>query len=278
MRKTHEFTVPESMNGARADNFLRNMGVSRRLIVRSKHTEGGITRNGELLRGCDTVFAGDTVVISEGEYQVSGVEISIAKAFENEDIIIYDKPAGMAVHPSQNHRSGTLKDVFESEFTGLVFRPVNRLDKNTSGLCLCAKNAYAAECCRLSREKEYLAAVCGEINEKGIIDAPIGRADDSVIMRTVRADGKPSVTEYEPIVSNGKYTLLRIKLHTGRTHQIRVHMSYMGYPLAGDSLYGGNCTDISRQALHCSYTAVTMPYGRLEADSLLPDDISRLFR
>lgn len=278
MRKTHEFIVPEAMNGARADNFLRNMGVSRRLIVRSKRIDGGITRNGVLLRGCDTVFAGDIVVISEGEYQVSDAEISIAKAFENEDIIIYDKPAGMAVHPSQNHRSGTLKDVFESEFTGLVFRPVNRLDKNTSGLCLCAKNAYAAECCRLSREKEYFAAVCGEIKEKGIVDAPIGRADDSVIMRTVRSDGKPSVTEYEPIDFNEKYTLLRIKLHTGRTHQIRVHMSYIGYPLAGDSLYGGSCADISRHALHCSYTSVAMPYEKIEAESPLPSDISSLFR
>ena len=170
---------------------------------------------------------------------------------ETDSYIVYNKPAGMPVHPSQGHHGDTLGNVFAAQFPQLPFRPVYRLDSDTSGICLVAKSAYAAGQLQGSTRKTYLALVCGELSTGGTIDAPIGRAEGSVLCRCVRPEGKPAVTHYMPLRSDGAYTLLSLRLETGRTHQIRVHMAYLGYPLAGDRLYGTSSEQFPHHMLHC---------------------------
>lgn len=199
--------------------------------------------------------------------------------YENGSMVIFNKPAGMPVHPSAKHRDDTLGNLFAYLYPELVFRPVNRLDKDTSGLCIAAKDPHAANLLGGSCRKTYYAAVHGLTEQSGTIDAPIARQKESVILRCVRGDGRAAVTHYEKIAQTGKYSLLKIRLETGRTHQIRVHFSFMGHPLAGDDLYGGSRADIGRQALHCGEIVLTDPESgeMLTVTAPLPEDIEGLF-
>lgn len=276
MSDVHQLTVPPEADGRRLDDFLRSRGVSRRLMIRLKRTENGMTRSGSLIRSCDIVRSGDIIILNEGTGQTECKKSSVPHIYEDSDIIIYDKPQGMAVHRSMGIHSGTLQDIFLGEYEGAVFRPVSRLDKNTSGLCICAKSAFGANLPAKSCTKLYYAIVCGSIAAPGRIELPIGRAEGSVIKRTVRPDGKPAVTYYEPVKAGEKYTLLRIWLESGRTHQIRVHLSHIGFPLAGDDLYGGSTEDIKRHALHCGYIKIQLPDRIAEAESALPRDMREL--
>ena len=245
-----------------------------------KRTEDGITRDGRLCRTVDRVFSGDIIrlrIPSGGEPSAEpNFSLSAEKVYEDEDIVVFDKPPGMAVHRSQGHYNDTLENVFAAMYPGLIFRPVNRLDRDTSGLVAAAKNMRSAD--MGETEKVYYAVCTGIISEKMRIDAPIGREEGSVIKRTVRPDGKPSVTNVVPIKSFGGYTLLEVRLETGRTHQIRVHLAYTGHPLAGDSLYGGSTENISRQALHCGEMSFSHPVSGREITvrSMLYPDIVRL--
>lgn len=181
--------------------------------------------------------------------------------FEDDGILVLNKPAGIAVHPSILHYEDSLasgvKYYFEILGIQKKLRPVNRLDFNTSGLIVFAKNEYIQE--SLIRQmknnifiKEYMAIVNGIMdNKKGIIEAPISRKENSIIERCVSEKGQRAITEYEVIKNSKDMSLVKCKLLTGRTHQIRVHMEYIGHPLLGDTLYGKESTLIKRQALHC---------------------------
>jgi 23S rRNA pseudouridine1911/1915/1917 synthase len=262
------------------ESFLRNeKQVSRRLLVKLKR-HNGLWCNGHPIRSIDPVQAGDWVELHlpEAEPVVANVACSVPVCMETADWIVYHKPPDMPVHPSQNHYTDTLGNCFCATFPDLVCRPVNRLDRNTSGLCLFAKSAYAANQLQHRVQKRYYAIVQGVLSEAGTVSAPIAREQASIIVRCVRADGKPSVTHYAPLWHNDKYTLLQFRLETGRTHQIRVHMAYIGHPLAGDSLYGGSTADIARQALHCG--RMTIP-GVTDLRSVivgtpLPEDMQSL--
>lgn len=238
------------------EQFLRRYkGVSRRMLTRLKRTPGGICCNGIPARTIDPVHPGDQIVLTEPAQPHSLVpqyNVTVPVLGETASYILYDKPPHMPVHPSQGHHTDTLGNVFAAAFPELPFRPVYRLDRDTSGICLIAKSAYAAKQLQAHARKQYLALVCGVLTEPGTVDAPIARMTDSVILRCVRADGKPAVTHYTPLQSNGQYTLLDISLETGRTHQIRVHMAHIGHPLAGDSLYDGDLSQFSRHMLHCA--------------------------
>ena len=214
---------------------------------------------------------------------VAAEDIPLRIAYESEHAVVLDKPAGMAVHPTLNYAGGTLANAWMGCLaargeTG-VFRPVNRIDCNTSGLVLCAKNAFAAPLLAESAEKWYLALVEGAPpEEKGVIDAPIGRAPGSIILRCVCAEGKPSLTEYEVVRRCGAHTLVKARTVTGRTHQLRVHFAHVGCPLAGDDLYGGSRAHIARHALHCACIRFTEPVsgGAVEVESPLPPDMAAL--
>lgn len=236
------------------EDFLRkDAGVSKRMISRLKRTENGITRNGELVRTIDKVYSGDEIVLKYEDTKLlePNGNLDVKIAFENENLIVFDKPVGMPVHPSIKHQGDTLGNFFAHKYPDLTFRPVNRLDRDTSGLCIVAKNAFSAAALQSDIEKIYYAVVSGNVTGEGTIDAPIAREQESIIKRVVREDGQRAVTHYKALSSNEKYSLLEIHLETGRTHQIRVHFAYIGHPLAGDDLYGGSREDIDCQALHC---------------------------
>lgn len=275
-------TVAENEDGLSAAAFLKKHGFSRRIISSLKFS-GGITRGGEVLRGVDIVRAGDNVRVvledSGGAEPNDAVKAEIV--FEDDDAVVFDKPPGVPVHQSFGHRNDTLANLFAALYPDRPFRAINRLDKNTSGLCVCAKNRLAASLLAGNVSKVYYAVVDGDISEPGEISAPIARVSDSIILREVRdisAGGQPAVTLYNPILRKNGRTLLEIKLLTGRTHQIRVHFSHIGYPLCGDSMYGGDCSAISRQALHCGEIKFSgcVSAEQISLKSPLPEDIKAL--
>lgn len=264
-------------------NFLiGEKGVSKRLLTKLKRIDGGITRDGKTVRSIDTVNKGDVIVLRFGDdsFLEPNPDLDVPAVYESDGVIVFNKPSGMPVHPSIKHQGDTLGNKFAAMFPDLTFRAVNRLDRDTSGLCVVAKNALAANALQGRCEKVYYAAVTGEIPETGTIDAPIARERESIIIRCVREDGQRAVTHYRRIAYNGKYSLAEIHLETGRTHQIRVHFSYIGHPLAGDDLYGGTRCDIGRQALHCGQMSFTDPVTGEEVTvrAELPDDIKAIIK
>ncbi len=265
---------------AQAERYLRReCGLSHRQITRLKHVAGGMTVNGQLLRSVDTVNPGDVIRLHlvDTPNITPNPSLSVRVAFEDGDVRFFDKPAGMPIHPSSDHRLDTLGNAFAAMFPEETFRPVNRLDCNTSGLTAVAKHAIAAAQLPPRIRKSYLAVVTGTPPASGTVDAPLGRTEDSIIVRCIRPDGQRAVTHFERLETAGKYSLLRLWLETGRTHQIRVHMASLGCPLAGDSLYGGDLCDISRHALHCCEAVYTDAQGKVHViTSPMPEDMRTL--
>lgn len=213
-----------------------------------------ITVNGEVTRSNYKVKENDEISINVPEaveLDVVAEDIPIEIVYEDDDVLVINKPQGMVVHPSAGHQNGTLvnallyhiKDL--SSINGII-RPgiVHRIDKDTSGLLMVAKNdkaheALAAQLKDKTSIRKYIALVHGEItHDKGEIDAPIGRSKNDRKMQAVIEGGKPAVTHFEVLERYEGYTLVQLQLETGRTHQIRVHMKYIGFPVAGDPLYG----------------------------------------
>lgn len=272
------YTVPAEFDGVQAQVFLKSRGISRRVLTALKRS-GGLTRGGGTLRTVDAVHAGEVITLrlDGGETSVAAnPELSADVVYEDEDVVVFNKPPFMPVHPSQRHHDDTLANLFAARYPGLPFRPINRLDRNTSGLCVCAKNQFAAAALSGSISKVYYAITDGT-PPGDTVNAPIGRLGDSVIERCVTPDGKPAVTHFRKIAGERR-ALLRITLETGRTHQIRVHMSHIGFPLCGDDMYGGDCTAISRQALHCGEVEFTLPVSgeRITISAPLPEDMAAI--
>lgn len=272
------FKISEENDGCQIRDFLRSFGVSASLITRLKQTENGITVNGEFKRAIDTIKAGDelTISIASKGHMPSPTKMDVEIVYEDEDIIVLNKPPLLPVHESRNHIGDTLSNFvayYINEDT--AFRAVFRLDRDTSGLVLVAKNELAASKLAGKIDKDYYAVVNGIIENSGTVDAPISRCGDSIIRRTVSENGERAITHYEPISYRNNATLLKLKLETGRTHQIRVHMEHIGHTLLGDSLYDGNCTRISRQALHCKdiYFIHPITNEKMHISSDFPDDM-----
>lgn len=271
-------TVPQEFDGAQALALLKAMGISRRVIISLKRS-GGLIRGGAVLRTIDTVHAGEEIILrleDESGCVAANPRLSAQVMYEDVDVVVYNKPPFMPVHPSQRHHDDTLANLFAAQFPGLPFRPINRLDRNTSGLCVCAKNQLAAAALAGSLEKVYFA-VTDSAPPGDTINAPIGRLGTSVIERCVTPEGKPAVTHFRKIAGERR-SLLRITLETGRTHQIRVHMAYVGSPLCGDDMYGGDCSGISRQALHCGEVSFSQPISgeHITVTAPLPEDMAQL--
>ena len=192
--------------------------------------------------------------------------------------MVFDKGPFVPIHPSIAHYTDTLANYYSALYPKSVFRPINRLDRNTSGLCLCGKNRLATALLSENVQKTYYAIVDGIIADEGEINLPIGRVDDSIIKREVRSDGQPAVTLYKPVLWNKGRPLLEVTLKTGRTQQIRVHFSHIGYPLCGDDMYGGSCEAIDRHALHCGKLCFVKPFTGEEIviTSELPEDMKKL--
>lgn len=245
-------------------DFLKAKGISSHLITHLKKTANGITLNSKWAYVTERLRRNDLVCISiveeEPSQNIVPVNIPVDIAYEDEDIIVVDKPSNMPIHPSVNNFDNTLANAlayyYKNVDSPFVFRCINRLDRDTTGLVLVAKNMLSS--CILSNmvrnkdiNREYMAIVQGDIDDSGTIDAPIKRKENSVIERTVSfEDGVSAITHYKKILYKNGFSLVKIKLETGRTHQIRVHMKYINHPLPGDYLYNQDFKAIKRQALH----------------------------
>lgn len=254
-----DFKVDEDFDGISVKNFLRNhCSVSARLLAKLKRTENGVTRNGKLIKSIDILRAGDVVTISvpNDKNEVEPVNIPVDVVYEDDTVILFNKPPYMPVHPVHNHRLDTLANAaaYYSQKAGeyYVFRAVNRLDRNTSGLVLCAKNSYAVNFLAKNTEKVYTALCEGILKGNGTIDMPLRLKEGHTIQREIGEGGVRAITHYKAIVSRFNHTLVECILETGRTHQIRTHFSGIGHPLAGDDMYGGSTEYFKRQCLHCS--------------------------
>ncbi len=251
------------------------------MVVRLKHTEQGITVNGEHRRSIDRVNAGEQLCLQfpEDTVRIEEADIPLTVVYEDDALLVLDKPPYLAVHPSAGKPEPTLANAVVGYYrrggTPHAFRPVNRLDRNTSGLLLAAKNAHVAYALTHRVEKTYLAIVCGALTGSGVIDQPIRVKEGCCITREVGDGGKPSVTHYEALGTDGEVSLVRLHLETGRTHQIRVHMAWLGFPLAGDTMYGTDQTIMPRHALHCAEMTFTHPLSGevLHLHSDLPEDM-----
>lgn len=275
---TLSFTVPPSAEGIRLGVFLRTQGVSASCIKAVKHQGEGFYADGHPLHTDQPVHAGQRITFAlapEPPTTVTPQPVPFRILREDAFAAVVDKPAGIAVHPTLNHPDGTLANGWlyhlqQQGRTG-VFRPVNRIDKNTSGLVLLAQNSFAAPALAAHVTKCYLALAEGCIAPQTLqIDAPIARRGDSIIGRCVRPDGKPSLTRLRVLGCAGGHTLLACQPVTGRTHQIRVHTSHLGHPLAGDTLYGGHPSLMQRHALHCVSLCYRDPVTREDVSCFCP--------
>lgn len=285
IKRIFEYKVTAEYNDASIKTVMKQyFKMSSELIKRLKATEDGITVNGERKYVNYILQSGDTLKLTmrDGKSEfIVPVKIDFEIIYEDEDIMIVNKPAGIATHPSQRHFDDTLANglmyYFEQKGEERMFRAVNRLDKDTSGLMCIAKNSHAHDrlCKTLHEgfERRYTAITVGEIKEQGTVDAPIGREDESVIKRCITKDGQHAVTHYRPIEVFDNYTLTELRLETGRTHQIRVHMSHIGHPLLGDWLYGREDKALfPRTALHSSYISLMHPVSGENLEFSLPID------
>ncbi len=262
--------------------------MSSNLVKSLKKYDEGIRVNGRHERVSYVLKTGDEVSVTlvEGASEnIAPVKLPLDIVYEDEDVMVINKPPAMPTHPSPDNYDNTLANAlmyyFLEKGEQRVFRAVNRLDKDTSGLMAAAKNSYAhARLAEDLKEKKlsrkYTAIVCGEIGNDGVIDAPIKRRDGSAIERAVAEDGQRAVTRYKILERLDGYTVLELELETGRTHQIRVHMAYIGHPLLGDWLYGEeNHALFDRPALHSCYLEMTHPVTgeTLEFTAPLPEDM-----
>lgn len=238
--------------------------------------EGAVALNGEPLKANYKVKAGNEIIITIPEpasLELIAENIPLDIVYQDEDVAIINKPQGMVVHPSAGHPNGTLVNALLYHLQDLstindVVRPgiVHRIDKDTSGLLMIAKNDTAHE--SLAKQlkdktslRKYVALVHGNIShEKGTINAPIGRSKTNRKMQAVIEGGRPAVTHFTVLERFGEFTLVELQLETGRTHQIRVHMQYIGFPLAGDPVYGPRKTlKGNGQFLHAKLLGFTHP-------------------
>lgn len=287
------YTVTPEEDGRMVKGILRgSLQLSYTLLKSLKWRENAILLNGQSVHVNTIVHAGDTVsvVLSERTPREDLYCANAAKpdiVYEDDDLLVLNKPAGVAMHPKSGDASAPSLAAMLTSYLGEGSVPhfVSRLDKGTSGLLIAAKSGYVHD--RLRRalhssdlRREYRAVAVGRVEPPcGVIDAPIGRAGGSIIRRCVRADGLQSLTEYETLQVNDRFTLLRLRPQTGRTHQLRVHMAYLGHPLAGDWLYGTeDKTLIARPALHSYELWFTQPVTgqKLHFTAPIPQDMQRL--
>ncbi len=291
MKRILNYRITEPIEGQTVLSFLKDRGYSRNVIIHLKKTPEGLLKNGVWCYVSEPLAPGDCLCVILDEQEDSKgilpVPLPFPVVYEDEDLLVVNKPAGMPIHPSVNNHYNTLANAamyyFSQKGEPFVYRCVNRLDRDTSGLTVLAKNMLAGALLASHSgmkeiRREYMALVQGKTPKEGIVDAPIARLENSCIQRCVDFErGERAVTRYFRIRydKNRDLSLIRLRLETGRTHQIRVHMKYAGFPLIGDFLYNPEYTYIKRQALHSSHLSFAHPItGKfLQFDAPLPPDM-----
>lgn len=294
---TVTITIEQEYAGERLDKALSTIHEDwSRTQIAGWIEEGLVMVNGKEVKAKYKVKEGDVVEIEvpePEELEVIPENLDLDIVYEDEDVIVVNKPKGMVVHPAPGHMTGTLVNGLMyhcKDLSGIngVLRPgiVHRIDKDTSGLLMVAKNDMAhnglvEQLVNKTVTRKYTALVHGHIpHNKGTIDAPIGRDPKDRQKQAVVDNGKEAITHFQVLERfGGKYTLVECKLETGRTHQIRVHMKYIGYPLVGDPKYGPKKTiDFGGQALHAGVLGFIHPRTKeyLEFEVPLPEDFMNL--
>ena len=290
-------TITEDEAGQRADVVLAAMLELTRSNMQKLLDEGRAVKGTKVIKSNYKVKLGDEIIVTLPEPQPLDVQpenIPLDIIYEDEDVVVVNKARGMVVHPAAGNYSGTLVNALLYHCKNLsgingVIRPgiVHRLDKDTSGIMICAKNdaahvSLSEQIQSKTAQRTYLAVVRGNIKtDSGVIETQISRdKDDRKKMAVVKEGGRNAITEYEVVERFGKYTIVKCKLKTGRTHQIRVHMEYLGYPLVGDPKYSPMKTpfSINGQALHSLTLAFDHPRTgeRMEFEAKLPEDLHKI--
>ena len=281
-------------DGLRVEQYLRRQGYSRQNMVELKKMHESILVNDVWYHLNEKLSFGDilTVHIQENESseKIPPVQMSLDIIYEDEDLLVVNKVAGMPIHPSMNNYMNSLANglawYFQSQGKPFIFRCTNRLDRDTSGLTIIAKHMLSSNI--LSKmavhhevEREYLAIVRGHLTpECGTINAPLSRKSGSIIERTVDFEhGESAITHYHLVSKRNGHSLVSLQLETGRTHQIRIHMQYLGFPLIGDYLYNPDMELIQRQALHSHRIAFSHPITgkHMEFTAPIPKDMEWIF-
>ncbi len=293
------YTVTENDGYISVKEILKDrLNISRREISHAKHFEDGILCDGEHTKVTDIVEPGQLIEFNIHEKNDDAAEIVPVKGnldilYEDEDIIVINKPAGVVVHPVHGHFEDSLSNYIAYYFAQKgeehVMRAIGRLDRETSGVILFCKNRHAAailsggKADNIGKQKIYYAIVHGQMEKtEDIIDAPIGEVPGKPLIRAIRSDGQRAVTRYKVEHQYEDYALVKLQLETGRTHQIRVHMSSIGHPLVGDTLYdvNNNKYGMCRCALHAGRLSIQHPITgeemTFEAD--MPEDMHKLMR
>ena len=293
MERIITYTIDNASTGLRIEQYLRRRGYSYQNLARLKKMQESILLNGAWTYMRTAVKDGDilTVHIQEPESSpnIPPVKLPLDIVYEDEDIVVVNKPAGMPVHPSLNNYENSLANglmyYYQEQGKPFIFRCTNRLDRDTSGLTVVAKHMVSSSILssmgmRHEITREYLAIVRGALKpSEGTIDAPIGRTGSSLIERKIDFEnGERAVTHYRVVEEQNGHSLVSLILETGRTHQIRVHMKYIGHPLVGDYLYNPDMEYIDRQALHSHRLSFTHPVTgeKMEFTAPLPTDMRKI--
>lgn len=294
MERIFEYQITAAEEGRKIGDFLREKGYSRHLLRQLKEAEDGLLRNAQPTFTTVALKAGDRIRVrllekAEGSEAIMPAPLPFEIVYEDEDLLVVNKPADMPIHPSFQNHGNTLADAltwhYQQYREDFVYRCINRLDRDTTGLLIVAKHLLSASILsdmvgKREIHREYLAIVKGIPPENGTISAPIGRKKGSAILREVNFEtGEPAVTHFARLEIRNGLSLVSLKLETGRTHQIRVHMGYIGCPLIGDYLYYPECSRISRQALHSHRLSFLHPItGKaLSFTAPLPEDMEKAF-
>ena len=294
MERIFEYQITAAEEGRKIGDFLREKGYSRHLLRQLKETEDGLLRNAQPTFTTVALKAGDRIRVrllekAEGSEAIMPAPLPFEIVYEDEDLLVVNKPADMPIHPSFQNHGNTLADAltwhYQQYREDFVYRCINRLDRDTTVLLIVAKHLLSASILsdmvgKREIHREYLAIVKGIPPENGTISAPIGRKKGSAILREVNFEtGEPAVTHFARLEIRNGLSLVSLKLETGRTHQIRVHMGYIGCPLIGDYLYYPECSRISRQALHSHRLSFLHPItGKaLSFTAPLPEDMEKAF-
>lgn len=292
-----QFAFRNEIEGSMVKSMLSRHGISRRLLTKVKFDGGKITVNGQEKNAIYRLEKDDLVTVTvpdepDNEKLIPD-DFPLNVLFEDDHYLVVEKPAGKPSITGSLHPTGAMSNavkgyISQKNYANQTVHIITRLDRDTSGIMFLAKHRYAHALMNQHKfcdtmEKRYFAIVNDQdLPDSGRIDLPIGRRDDSIIQRQVRFDekAKDALTSYVVAERKNDLALLDIILHTGRTHQIRVHFSHLGYPLIGDDLYGGNHDLISRQALHCHHLQFLNPFTdemvHVELD--MPEDMKNLLK
>ena len=273
MNRTFTYLITQKDSPCTVESYLKKRGYSHPILVQLKKTQNGILVNQKWAYVKTILNPDDKLEIhleeTASSEHIVPVELPFYHVYEDEDILVVNKPADMPIHPSINNYENTLANgiawYFAEKGEDFVYRCINRLDRDTTGALILAKNPLSAAILSVQMKKRqilrtYLALVDGLLPDFGTINAPIARMEGSVITREVNfGTGESAITHYERLAAGKEYSLAELHLETGRTHQIRVHMKYIGHPLPGDYLYNPDYRRINRQPLHSYQLEFTHP-------------------